>query len=221
MELNENMMNEKLLIEWLGRYSALSDEEKEIFLNIKRLVQDNLEIFYTMNRIIVRGEGEFRDDNLGVQFNCYNNCAMLDSSYGSIRLEDSLCRRIISVIIDIYEKIYPLGTVVDLKKEYYRGLFPVDNMDHIRVVIQSRFIECLDTIYVPYVGIVYPIGNVDTMTSVLHFTPKAIENVVHMGYSDDEEIAYLFQKKNELLLENNKHSTAFATLEELKMLQGV
>ena len=42
-----------------------------------------------------------------------------------------------------------------------------------------------------------------------------------MGYSDDEEIAYLFQKKSELLLEYNRHSTAFATLEELKMLQSV
>lgn len=218
MELNEKLMNEKLLMEWLARYSTLSKEEYSIFFNIRRLAYNNLDVFYTMNKIILSGVGEFRDDDLQIQFSCYNNYAILYSSYGTIKISSSLFRETISCIVAIYEKIYPLGTVVDLKKEYFKGVLPIDDLDHIRVIIQARFVEYIDTLYIPYIGAIYPIGNMDTLMSNIHFTTKAIKNVLFEGYSNDEEIAYLFQKKNELLIEKNRHSTAFATIEELKSL---
>lgn len=221
MELNEKLMNEKLLIEWMERYSSLSKEEYEIFVNIKRLAQEDLEIFYKMNEIILIGEGEIRDNDLEIQFNCYGDEVVLYSSFGQIKLKSTLYREIITGILDIYERVYPMGTVVDLKKEYFKDKLPIEEIEHIRVVIQARFVEVGDTMYIPYIGTTYPIDNVEGIMSNIHFTPKAIKNVVFAGYSDDEEISYIFQKKKDMILEKNKHSTAFATLEELKKIAGI
>ena len=49
----------------------------------------------------------------------------------------------------------------------------------------------------------------------IHFTPRAIENVVQLGYHDEKELAFLFQIKNKFLVQNRKHSSGFATKDEV------
>ena len=123
--------------------------------------------------------------------------------------------------MDIYEDIYPLGTVVDLDKKYFRNILPVDEVDELRVVITYRFIPLTDTCYIPYVGSLYPVGNMGILKNDIHFTPRAIERVVQMGYQDEKELAFMYQIKNNFLIHNGKHSSGFANNEEIEEMKKV
>lgn len=220
MLLNKIEMNNRLIKEWLKKYTSVDPDQIAMLMDIKEKIQDDLTLLYQMNKIIVQGEGHTVDKEIGVEFVSNNGISTLQTNYGQIMLDNTSFRQIIAAFIDVYEDIYPLGTVVDLKKEYFRGVLPVDEVEHVRVVISYRYIPCSENMYIPYMGNIYPIGNSGIKTNGLHFSPKAIEKVVHMGYIDEEEIAFLFQRKYEMLIENNMHSSGFATSDEMTLVDA-
>lgn len=125
-------------------------------------------------------------------------------------------REIISGMIDILEKIYPLGTLVGLKKQYLEKIVSQDKIENARVVIVNRFIFHNDIkTYFQYTGVVYPLGMFEK-GKVIQFTSALIEKVVHAGYSDEQEDAYVYLMKRELILEKKMHSFGFSTEEERK-----
>jgi hypothetical protein len=127
-------------------------------------------------------------------------------------------REIITSMIDILEKIYPLGTVVDLKNEYLRKHINIDKIENIRIVITHRFLYHEgDKAYFPYAGVTYPVGVFDK-NEVINFTNALIEKVVHQGYSDVQEEAYVYLMKQELILSNRMHSYGFSTEDERNKL---
>lgn len=219
MHLDKNEMNHRLIREWFKRYTTLDNNQVNMLMDIKDAIQSDLSLLYTMNKYIVEGNGEIADKALNIEFICREGKCGLYTDKGEIIMEASEFRRILAAMIDIYEDMYPLGTVLDLKKEYYRDMLPVDEVEHIRVVVNYRFVPVSEDMYIPYVGSVYPIGNNGKNTTGIHFTPMTVEKVVHMGYMDEEETAYLFQCKLALIVENNMHSTGFATDEEVKACQ--
>lgn len=219
MHLDKTEMNHRLIREWFKRYTTLDNNQVNMLMDIKDAIQSDLSLLYTMNKYIVEGNGEISDKALNIEFICREGKCGLYTDKGEIIMEASEFRRILAAMIDIYEDMYPLGTVLDLKKEYYRDMLPVDEVEHIRVVVNYRFVPVSDDMYIPYVGSVYPIGNNGKNTTGIHFTPMTVEKVVHMGYMDEEETAYLFQSKLGLIVENNMHSTGFATDEEVKACQ--
>lgn len=219
MHLDKTEMNHRLIREWFKRYTTLDNNQVNMLMDIKDAIQSDLSLLYTMNKYIVEGNGEIFDKALNIEFICREGKCGLYTDKGEIIMEASEFRRILAAMIDIYEDMYPLGTVLDLKKEYYRDMLPVDEVEHIRVVVNYRFVPVSDDMYIPYVGSVYPIGNNGKNTTGIHFTPMTVEKVVHMGYMDEEETAYLFQSKLGLIVENNMHSTGFATDEEVKACQ--
>lgn len=215
MQLEKNELNDRLIREWFRKYTSIAPNQVEMFIEIKNIIQSDLSLFYQMNKMIVEGQGEISDKILNMDFICREGKCGLYTDKCEFICDAEDFRRILAVMIDIYEDIYPLGTVVDLKKEYYRDILPVDEVEHIRVVINYRFVPCSENMYIPYVGSIYPVGNSGANTSGLHFTPMAIEKVVHMGFLDEEENAFLFQKKLELIVENDMHSSGFAKKDEL------
>lgn len=220
MVLDKKEMNNRLIEEWLKKYTSLGIEEMGILLDIKEMIKEDLTLFYEINKIIVQGQGQIIDEEVGIECICNGGNCGIQTKKGQLILDNDSFRKIIAAFIDVYEDIYPLGTVVDLKKKYFKNILPVDEVEHIRVVINYRFIPCSENMYIPYMGNVYPIGNAGVQTNGLHFSPKAIEKVVHMGYIDEEEIAFLFQRKFELILENNMHSSGFATKEEANLVEA-
>ncbi|MBU3102327.1 DUF4176 domain-containing protein [Clostridium sp. DSM 17811] len=48
--------------------------------------------------------------------------------------------------------------------------------------------------YFQYAGVVYPLGMVDAGKAI-QFTSELIEKVVHVGYSDEQEEAYVYLLK--------------------------
>ena len=220
MVLNKTEMNNRLIKEWMKKYTSLEQGQIDMLLDLKMKIKENLSFLYDMNKIIVQGQGNIVESSIGAEFICNNGMCRLQTDYGSLVLDNVLFRKILAAFIDVYEDIYPLGTVVDLNKKYYKDILPVDEVEHIRVVINYRFIPCSENMYIPYMGNIYPIGNSGLNANGIHFTPKTIERVVHMGYIDEEEIAFLFQRKYEMLIENNMHSTGFATSEEMTLIDA-
>lgn len=59
-----------------------------------------------------------------------------------------------------------------------------------------------------YGGVVYPVANFNGK-EILKFTPSLIEKILHKGYQDEQEDAYIYLMKQELILEKNIHMAGF------------
>ena len=144
-------------------------------------------------------------------------------SYGiegkTLLLDRNQMLRLLIIAIDALDEILPLGTVVDLKKEYLRKNLPVDEVDKVRVVITHRFLSGGNNkYYFPYAGVIYPFG-APNESKYINFTSHLIEDVVHRGFSDEQDEAYILLMKHELLEEKRIHSFGFASRDDLESFQ--
>ncbi|MBE5934409.1 MAG: DUF4176 domain-containing protein [Lachnospiraceae bacterium] len=214
MTLDMDAMNKQLISEWLDRHTDLSDHYKSIFKNVKNAIQSDLSLFYDMNRAIMQGGGHINRKDLNIEFLCNGSMCEMNTLFGRMNMEAMDFRKIITTFIEFYEPIYPIGTVVELKKEAFKSIIDISNIDKLKVVIAHRVIPISDSRFMPYIGVIYPVGPTGEPNDGLHFTPAAIEKVVHMGYADDQELAFLFNIKYHAIVEMDMHSTAFFTKEE-------
>ena len=119
-------------------------------------------------------------------------------------------------MLDLLEDTLPLGSVVDLKKSAYKNVPEASEVEHIRMVITYRFLgKEEDSHYFPYAGVVYPTGMLGRK-EVLYFTRPLVEKVVREGYRDEQEDAYVYLMKKELVIEKGKNSFGYATKEEIE-----
>ena len=122
-------------------------------------------------------------------------------------------------LISIFEDVLPLGSVVDLKKEFLEETIPLEDVEQVRVVIVMRYVgESPEGFYYPYAGTLYPIG-IPGSRKLIEFTPSLIEKVVRYGYADEQEDAYVYLMKQELMLERKLHSMGFADKKEREAYQ--
>jgi hypothetical protein len=113
----------------------------------------------------------------------------------------------------------PLGSVVDLKKEYFKKNLLIDQVENIRVVITHRFLSTSSNKhYFPYAGVIYPIG-APSASKYINFTTQLIESIIHVGFSDEQDEVYIFVMKQKLLEEMEMNSFSFATKDELELYQ--
>ncbi len=125
-------------------------------------------------------------------------------------------RKVIVSMLDLLEDTLPLGSVVDLKKSAYKNVPEASGVEHIRMVITYRFLgKEEDSHYFPYAGVVYPTGMLGRK-EVLYFTRPLVEKVVREGYRDEQEDAYVYLMKKELVIEKGKNSFGYATKEEIE-----
>lgn len=96
----------------------------------------------------------------------------------------------------------------------YHKCIPLEDVEQVRVVIVQRYVgESPEGFYYPYAGTLYPIG-IPGSRKLIEFTPSLIEKVVRHGYSDEQEDAYVYLMKRELMLERGLHSMGFADKKE-------
>ena len=121
-------------------------------------------------------------------------------------------------MILITEKILPLGSVVeiDVRKLELETEKPVSS---IKAVIVDRFMKKeTEKQYVPYCGIIYPFGD---SKKQLFFTEQAIHTVIHYGYTDRQEDAYVALIKREIIKKGySSYSFAEAEDDKIRMLQS-
>lgn len=124
-------------------------------------------------------------------------------------------------IIDLIEPIYPLGTVVNLKTEYLNNLLDDKKISVATFVIINRFVYT-DNIktYFQYTGIPYPVGSLGFSRN-LYFTSELIDNVVHLGHSDDKENAFIYMMKKELIIDKKYCSIGYASKDDRDNLNSL
>ena len=121
---------------------------------------------------------------------------------------------IVQKMILITEKILPLGSVVEV--DIRETEKPVSS---IKAVIVDRFMKKeTEKQYVPYCGIIYPFGD---SKKQLFFTEQAIHTVIHYGYTDRQEDAYVALIKREIIKKGySSYSFAEAEDDKIRMLQS-
>ena len=121
-------------------------------------------------------------------------------------------------LILLTERTLPLGSVVeiDVRKLEMETEKPVSS---IKAVIVDRFMKKeTEKQYVPYCGIIYPFGD---SKKQLFFTEQAIHTVIHYGYTDRQEDAYVALIKREIIKKGySSYSFAEAEDDKIRMLQS-
>lgn len=154
------------------------------------------------------------DESLGLEYEKAGEDYILRYQGEEWTFERADFKNFLEYLIGIFEEVLPLGSVVDLKKEFLEETIPLQDVEQVRVVIVMRYVgESPEGFYYPYAGTLYPIG-IPGSRKLIEFTPSLIEKVVRQGYSDEQEDAYVYLMKQELMITRKLHSMGFADKEE-------
>ncbi|MDS0526681.1 DUF4176 domain-containing protein [Clostridium sp. SHJSY1] len=215
LKINNRELTESLISSWLDNLQYLDNFKKKYIYDISCDYYDSdLEFLYEINRIIHEKEETCEDNVTNLVYLHQEDKHLL--IYKEVKLEFTCeeIKEIIFGLIDILGKIYPLGTTVELKKEYIGKRVAEKDVKNAQVVIVNRFISHEDAkSFFQYSAVVYPIGFVGEM-KVIHFTSALIDKVLKAGYSDEKEEAYVYLMKKELIVDKRMHSFGFSTDEE-------
>lgn len=150
------------------------------------------------------------DESLGLEYERDGEEYFLRHQGEEWAFEGAELKGFLEHLIGIFEEVLPLGSVVDLKKEFLEETVPLQDVERVRAVIVMRYVgESPEGFYYPYAGTLYPIG-MPGSRKLIEFTPALIEKVVWRGYSDEQEDAYVYLMKRELMLERGLRSMGFA-----------
>lgn len=131
-------------------------------------------------------------------------------------LDETTFVQLLSNTIEITREVLPLGSIVELDPAYFKP--DQENTSPSKIVITGRFIAPQGYhSYFPYGGIVYPVGEVK-IGSQIYFTTPLIKKVVHHGYTDEIEDAFVFLMKQEFIVEKDMNSMEFSN-QDMKKLQ--
>jgi hypothetical protein len=126
---------------------------------------------------------------------------------------------VVQVFLDLMQDYLPLGSVVDLQAEPLKDIFAVDKIENLRFVIAQRFCPIPETkLFYPYGAFVYPVGTLHDQQT-LYFTPPLIKRVVHRGYRDELEQAYVLAMKDDFVLKRRYQSAGLASPQQRALMQ--
>ena len=216
INVDDKELTNKLLIKWLDKLAYLSDIKRRSIYNMASNYYNNTSFLLKINTAIVNEEKYCSDNDVvsSVIYEKENDKHIL--SYNDEKMEFTYIqiKEIISGMIDLLEKIHPLGTVVQLKNQFLKNIIADNKIENARFVIINRFMFHNEIkTYFQYAGVVYPLGMVGDGKAI-QFTTELIEKVIHEGYSDEQEEAYVYLLKKELVIEKKMHSFGFSTKDE-------
>lgn len=230
MEQNDyKKANLETLIKWLGKRPYLNETTKRNWFEIGLLYQQNLSYLYEIYQQVITDQQSLKDDEkqLFYVYESPKHCVQYKDEQMEYTKDEMT--EILKGILCILEEILPLGSVVDLNWEFLKESIEQlkqagDDQNgnrieeviksNLRFVITRRFIENEDnTTYFEYGGVPYPVGQ-DMQNILLFFTPKMIEKIIHPGYQEEREKAFVFLVKEELILERGKYSVGFQNSEK-------
>lgn len=198
----------KLFADYLDDEEELEREQKELLMLLGARAGRNIPFFYDCFRCMdgVTEQAESEDGKLS--FYKKEECH-LSLEGQELLLKEEKARELLAKIIDLFELVHPMGTVVELSEEFTKSLKLKNVQEKIKVVITERFALTRDKqAYFPYVGSVYPTGTMG-QGNYIHFTSALIDSVVQEGYRDEVEDAYILYMKKKVLLEQDAVSFGF------------
>ena len=198
--------------------SDFPSEVKNIAREIGELYFEDVKFLYDVRKCVVSGGGTLADKKTGVLYETEEEYHILKHNDKELALRQADMSRLLANIIDIFEDVLPLGTVVDLKKDFLGQKMDLSKVDKIRVVISKRFLGGETGCYYPYAAVLYPIGMAG-QNKYIYFSSALIDDVVHMGYSDSIEEMFVYQMKDQLIVKGNRKSMGFANEEEMRAME--
>lgn len=147
-------------------------------------------------------------------------CGIKDKTYTQqdMTLSVEQWKWVLSGAYELLLPILPLGSVVDLKKEILaKDIKELGQVERVRIVITQRYLAYTKQGYFTYAGVVYPVGRIKR-EEIIHFHGPMIQKVVHRGYEDEQETAYVSLMKQEYIVEQGMRSYMFAEEEECNKL---
>ena len=184
--------------EWLERDKVLSGRQKDAIRQYVRMHTDKPEELYQIYHAMIRGEN-YKAETLEV---------LMEEGQPVIKIAGN----------EIRAAFEQLGSVVevDIRELKLETEKPVSS---IKAVIVDRFMKKeTEKQYVPYCGIIYPFGD---SKKQLFFTEQAIHTVIHYGYTDRQEDAYVALIKREIIKKGySSYSFAEAEDDKIRMLQS-
>ena len=215
--------NLDLLKRLISREESLSDISTEDMFALAQPYLHNCTFLYRLYAHTFREDipSELSDPEAGIDVSYTDETYNISWRKGEkcLTFDQTRLRTWLKLTIDALDHILPLGSVVDLKKEYFKAHLPVDQVDKMRVVITHRFLTGgSEGFYFPYAGVLYPFGAVDEH-KYINFTANLIENVVHEGFSDEQDDACVLLMKHEILENMKLCSFGFAPKAELESYQ--
>lgn len=197
--MDQQEMDTRLLNGWIKEQEELDSQQKQQMLEWLLSFQGKLEELYEYYRTLPE-DGD------------------ADHTEQGIKLPSGKWKQFLPQIIGILQPILPLGSVVDLKKDRLEEQLPAaGKMEQVRIVITHRFLSYTRYGYFTYAGMVYPMGTLRG-NEMIHFNPMMIASVVHRGYEDLQESAWVLHRKQDQILNKKRHSYEFASQEESREL---
>lgn len=206
---------ERLWKDYLDSREDLQQELKAQASVVGELFTDDVSYLYMVRKCVLRGGGAIEDEATQVQYEAEGEYHILRYESTELALRQNEMAVLLADMIDIFEDILPLGSVVDLNKAFLSRNMNLSGVENMRMVITKRFIGGETGCYYPYAAVVYPIGMGGEDKSFC-FSAALIERVVHMGYSDSTEDAFIYGMKDRLIVKEHRRSMGFATEEESK-----
>lgn len=208
-----------LLLICIKQEKSLADISLDDMIAFSSIYHDDCLFLYKLLNMTDNEELEIQDDVHHISCFKENDSYIISFEERKLIFDALQLRKFMVILLDLFEITLPLGSVVDLKKKYFKSAIKVDRVDRFRMVITHRFLYSKgDSFFFPYGGIVYPIGTLFSQ-NIVSFTPMLIENVVHIGFSDEMEKEFVFAMKKELLGEYHMHSFGFAGQEDVERYQ--
>ena len=210
MTVNEKEVKRQLWKQKLTGMERLTEQERNVLHLAGLKYEGNVSFLYTLNECLVEGCKFIEDEEHDIQYERDRENHFLISDRQEIQFTYQEIRELVASMIDIFEEVFPLGSLVVLKKEHMDKVPNIREVEEVRIVVTHRYLfQENSRYYFPYAGVVYPTGMLGRK-EVLNFTSALVEKVLHKGYRDEQEDAYHYLMKHELIIERGMHSFAFA-----------
>lgn len=212
-----NEMNRQLMHEWLKNHTELTDEQSRL---ADKLFSENLSsVLYKMLEAVKNEKDSFCDPVYGVSYIKENDKYKVSLNESTACFSENQMTEFFCAAADIFCSILPAGSVVKLKKDINDTAHP-DN-DPL-IMIDRRFVYANEKskAFYTYSGIIYPFGSFNDCIR-FNFTPNAVREVIHKGYCDETEEAFVFKAKDEMILKKKMHSFSCASAEDEENFMSV
>lgn len=205
-----NEMNKQLMLEWIKNHTELTDEQSVL---TEQLMTGNLSsVIYKLLDAANDNRESFSDPVYGLSYTKENDSFKVTLNNSSASFSETQMKDIFCAVADIFCSVLPAGSVIKLKKDIKDDT--MKNEDPL-IMIDRRFVYAAENskAFYTYSGIIYPFGSYNKCIR-FNFTPNAVAEVIHKGYSDETEEAFVFKAKDELCVKMGMHSFSCASKED-------
>ena len=177
--------------------------------------KDNPALIPRIYWLVENGSDEaLTDSQRGYTYSLADGGLAVESKLGQWLFDATQAKLAMRLMYGVMADCMPLGTVVVLRKEEFGARLDAITTDSLRVVINQRMAALPNSpLFFDYGGVIYPFGLVKGAESI-YFSPDLIERVVHLGFSDEADQAFLTALKADLVLKRGYYSFALASDDE-------